>query len=237
MHARAGTYEKMSKYPNMIARMDTCNLVVRPKKYGSGESFNNHLRFALSALLPILVQYFAVRDTTTGLVGILSGMLGLGCFSLATKPWCQPWLTSLSIGLYSTSEFTMPSVRSILSKTVGPDEKCRKFATLTVHLNEAYLLESIIRVIPGSMTVLSPGLGMAIASGLQIVPAVCLLCLHFNQEQNDIRTPLYDGEASERLSGLPDSPTPGSKTSPHRRIAIRIPAPEENEPHEECVTK
>jgi hypothetical protein len=53
MHARAGTYEKMSKYPNMIARMDTCNLVVRPKKYGSGESFNNHLRFALSALLQI----------------------------------------------------------------------------------------------------------------------------------------------------------------------------------------
>jgi hypothetical protein len=42
------TYEKISKYPHMIAKMATCNLVVLPKKYGNGASFNNHLRFALS---------------------------------------------------------------------------------------------------------------------------------------------------------------------------------------------
>jgi hypothetical protein len=42
------TYEKISKYPHIIAKIATCNLVVLPKKYGNGASFNNHFRFALS---------------------------------------------------------------------------------------------------------------------------------------------------------------------------------------------
>ena len=160
-------------------------------------------------VLPILVQCCRVRDTTTGLMGVLSRMMGLGCLSLATKPW----IALLSLGLYFMSEFAMPSVRSILSKIVGPDEKSQIFAFLSAQQSIAFLLSSTFMLIPGSMTVLFPGLGMAIAAGLQIVPFACLLYLRSALDENNLAVTLWDEEASETLSESSENLTESSDPS------------------------
>lgn len=60
IHLVKMTYEKIKRYPSMMAKMATCSLVTRPKMDLNGVSTNNHLLFMRSALL----QQASIRPPT-----------------------------------------------------------------------------------------------------------------------------------------------------------------------------
>ena len=75
---------------------------------------------SLAFLLPVLVQKLPkFKDTFVGAIGFLSKSAGLILFGFATKPT----LVFMCIPLFIFSEYTMPSIRSMLSKLVEHDER------------------------------------------------------------------------------------------------------------------
>lgn len=132
--------------------------------------------FSLVLVLPLCLRFLDMADTTSGLLGALSRLLGLTSLAFAT----EDWMLYMTIGLFSLSEFAMPSIRSIFSKIVDPQEKSQIFAFMSAQQSLAYVLTGIILLFPGSLTTLFPGFGMAIGALFQIVPISTLLYLKFS---------------------------------------------------------
>lgn len=158
---------------------------------------------ALVVLLPVCLRLFKMKDATLGCVGIASRMLGLAGLAASTTSW----IAYTSLAFFSLSEFALPSVRSILSKVVGPNEKSQIFAFMSAQQSLAFAVTSTILLIPGFMTATFPGLGMAIASAMQTVPLAIMLYLYFALDVNTLLTPTCVGDQSENYESTEDSIT------------------------------
>ena len=164
---------------------------------------------ALVFVLPLCLRYLGMKDTTSAMLGSLSRLFGLTSLAVADVDW----MLYLSIVLFSLSEFAMPSIRSILSKIVGPNEKSQIFAFMSAQQSLAYVLTGVILLFPGSMTSLFPGFGMAVGAVFQTVPILALLYLrlvvHIDYQRkprshgNDSLGYGSDSTTSTRLEGEP----------------------------------
>ncbi|XP_003744584.1 uncharacterized protein LOC100900210 [Galendromus occidentalis] len=148
----------------------------KPAKYSFYHAFMVFAQGSMLVIvLPLCLRFFGIRDTTTGIIGAVSRLLGLTGLAAAT----EDWMFYLTIAFFSFSEFAMPAVRSILSKIVDQNEKSQIFGLMGAQQSLAFVLTGIILLFPGSMTTLFPGFGMAVGAVFQIVPILTLLYLRF----------------------------------------------------------
>ncbi|GFQ64978.1 MFS domain-containing protein [Trichonephila clavata] len=129
--------------------------------------------FALICIFPVLYHFPRFPDQFIGILGLVSRILGLAVFGLSTNQY----MIYSCIALYIFSEFPVPAIRSMLSKTVSSDEKGRIFAFTTILQNLCYMLGSFIL-----MTVFTEfsfhGLCFEIAAGLQAIALIIIVYLY-----------------------------------------------------------
>ena len=125
----------------------------------------------LMSVAPLLSRT-RLPDAGLALLGFASKLLFLLNLSLSRST------TQLYVGvaLAAFSEFTMPAIRSMLSKLVEADERGKAFAFLGLLQNVCSFAGSIAfpSLYRASLTFF-PGLAFAVAAGLQLVPATLVL--------------------------------------------------------------
>ncbi|OQR80013.1 proton-coupled folate transporter-like [Tropilaelaps mercedesae] len=153
--------------------------------------------------LPICLRFFRMKDSTSGLLGALSRLVGLMWLAISK----QSWMVYLSVVLLSMSEFVMPSVRSIISKIVGSNEKAQLFAFMSALQSFAFLTGSFL--FTGLYNVTSknlfPGFGFALAGSLQVIPVATFIYLHFALDVNALSAPLCTEEEIPRYDSTEES--------------------------------
>lgn len=182
---------------------------VKEMKWSFKEYSNYHsIQFAvegiaLICIFPFLYRFPNFPDQFICILGLASRILGLVMFGLSTNQY----MVYSCIALYLFSEFPVPSIRSMLSKTVSSDEKGRIFAFTTILQNLCYLLGSFVL-----MTVFTEfsfhGLCFEIAAGLQAIAVIIMVYLYITRRtyitayetiQNE------DGSVSEICTVVPSS--------------------------------
>lgn len=130
---------------------------------------------SLILLLPFL-EYVMPRisESTIGFLGFMSKGLGLLNISLAQNT-LQVYLGLL---LYLFSDYSMPSIRTLMSRAVTQDERGKAFAFLGAIQNVAqfacsFLFPAIFRWAPKTL----PGLPFLIASIIQFIACCTILFL------------------------------------------------------------
>ncbi|CAL1294147.1 unnamed protein product [Larinioides sclopetarius] len=132
---------------------------------------------ALICIFPLLYRFPWVPDHCIGMLGLFSRFLGLAVFGLSALTTYSDYMVYSCILLFIFSEFPVPALRSILSKTVDSDENGRIFAFTTVLQNLCFLLSSFVL-----MTLFTEssfkGLSFEVAAGLQGIAFFILLYLY-----------------------------------------------------------
>ncbi|GFU02839.1 MFS domain-containing protein [Nephila pilipes] len=131
---------------------------------------------ALICIFPVLYHFPRFPDQLIGILGLFSRISGLVLFGLSTNKY----MIYSCIALYMFSEFPVPAIRSMLSKTVSSDEKGRIFAFTTILQNLCYILGSFVL-----MTVFTEfsfhGLCFEVAAGLQALALMIMAYLYFTR--------------------------------------------------------
>ncbi|CAL1294148.1 unnamed protein product [Larinioides sclopetarius] len=132
---------------------------------------------ALICIFPLLYRFPWVPDHCIGMLGLLSRFAGFTVFGLSALATHSDYMVYSCILLFIFSEFPVPALRSILSKTVDSDENGRIFAFTTVLQNLCFLLSSFVL-----MTLFTEssfkGLSFEVAAGLQGIAFFILLYLY-----------------------------------------------------------
>ena len=128
---------------------------------------------SLALLLPILVQKMPkFRDTFVGMVGFMSKSAGLILFGFGTKPE----LVFLCIPVFVFSEYTMPSIRSMLSKLVEHDEKGKILAFVATIQNLITLIGGYVFYTMFDATVIwFPGFTFVAVGLVQLLAIIMLM--------------------------------------------------------------
>ncbi|XP_054724415.1 proton-coupled folate transporter-like [Uloborus diversus] len=140
----------------------------------------NSIQFAVEGIallfgLPTLFHFFHVPDYFVGIIGILSKVAGFIVFGLSKN---DAMIYSCA-ALFIFSEFPVPVLRSMLSKTVDADEKGRIFAFATILQNLSYFLGSLtLTTIFKNTESFFPGLCFEVAAGLQVLALLIFLFLY-----------------------------------------------------------
>ncbi|XP_055935851.1 proton-coupled folate transporter-like isoform X2 [Argiope bruennichi] len=156
---------------------------------------------ALICIYPLLHRFPRVPDHCIGMLGLFSRFTGLVVFGLSALSTNHDYMVYSCIILYMFSEFPVPALRSILSKTVASDERGRIFAFTTVLQNICFLLGSF-----SLMTVFTEtsfhGLSFEVAAGLQGIAFVIMLYLYLTRSTyiTAYETIEHDGSVSEICS-------------------------------------
>lgn len=127
---------------------------------------------SLIIILPLSYYKFGPKDALFSSLGFFSKAIGLCNFgaSITTGQ------TFATIALLALSEFTMPAIRSLMSKLVSVDERAKAFSFLGSLQNLVQFLASLI--FPTIFTLTSqffPGLVFQVAALLQTFAAVILM--------------------------------------------------------------
>lgn len=127
---------------------------------------------SLITVVPIVVNYWkGFPDAAIAAVGFLSKGAGLALLGTATSTTVM----FLCVAIFSFSEYTMPPIRSLISKTVGPDEKGKAFAFIGAVQNIVTFIGGIVfSSIFASSINWFPGLAFELVAALQLI-AVLLL--------------------------------------------------------------
>ncbi|GIY71615.1 MFS domain-containing protein [Caerostris extrusa] len=102
--------------------------------------------FALVCIFPLLQRFPRIPDHFIGMLGLFSKCIGLTVFGLSVLSSQHDYMIYSCIALYMFSEFPVPALRSMLSKTVSPDEKGKIFAFTTILQNMCYLIAFLIMI-------------------------------------------------------------------------------------------
>lgn len=174
----------ISSFGSVIQVILTFSFVKNPQTLNwdsSTYSLYSGLNFLLSGMsliliLPVTYHFWpSFPDTFVCLLGLASKGAGLLNFGLSTTTTHA----FISIILYMFSEYTMPSLRSIISKLVDEDEKGKAFSFLGSLSNLVQLMGSFI--LPTIFTQVVhwfPGLPFVIVAALQLIG--CILLLYVN---------------------------------------------------------
>lgn len=152
--------------------------------------------------LPVCLRFFRMKDTTSGFLGALSRFCGLFWMSIASRAW----MMYFTVFVLSMSEFAMPSIRSIISKIVGPNEKAQVFAFMSALQSFAFMTGSLLFLGLFPMTKdIFPGFVFALAACFQIIPVLSFIYLHFTLDANALSVPLRTEEEIPRCESTEDS--------------------------------
>ncbi|KAG8181136.1 hypothetical protein JTE90_002496 [Oedothorax gibbosus] len=218
---RAREMGKRKKVLLMLVALFACNLGTVVQTYLGyyyvktqlGWSFANYTNFysvqlgvegfALLIFLPFLLHFFHVSDYIVIALGLISRISSFAVFGLSTKDY-MVW-SCAAICIFS--EFPVPAFRSMLSKTVGPDEKGRIFAFTTVLMNICFLLGSFVLMTLFNLLDFR-GFCFVMVAAIQGISLLILVYLYFTRKTsitNSETTENDDGSVSEITSPLTDS--------------------------------
>lgn len=160
---------------------------------------------ALVLVLPLSLRFLNIKDSTTGLFGASSRLLGLAGLAFATKNW----MLYATLAVFSLSEFAMPSLRSILSKIVAPHEMSQIFALMSAHVSMGNVLTGVILLFPDALTSLFPGFGIAMGAAVQVVPILSLLYLRYFVRIDNLPRPTQDASKHSNYGAVSSSTEAG----------------------------
>ncbi|XP_067131900.1 proton-coupled folate transporter-like [Centruroides vittatus] len=146
--------------------------------YFSGENFAIS-GTALLIGLPAAYHFCKIKDTTAGIMGISSRMIGLIFLGLSyTKV-----MMFISPLFFIFSDYSVPALRSILSKLVNANETGKLFAFMASLQNISFLTGTVFNAIylhtPNYFC-------FELVAGFQAIALCILIFLHRNLEQENI---------------------------------------------------
>ncbi|KAI1301223.1 Proton-coupled folate transporter [Halotydeus destructor] len=153
---------------------------------------------SLITFLPLMLTLRPnLPETICGIIGFASKAIGLMLFGLATTSE----MVYATLILYVFSDYTMPSIRSMLSKSVGADEKGKIFALVAVVQNitatiAGYCLYSIFSLSISWF----PGLAFELIAAVQLIAIFLLVVIQMMNKE-------------ERKESSPELESPGAKHS------------------------
>ncbi|XP_046571893.1 proton-coupled folate transporter-like [Haliotis rubra] len=139
------------------------------------ENFTRSL--TLVTVLPLCRK---MRDTTVGLWGLASKIIGLVVLGLSTKTW----LTFLVVIFAMFQGFPATVVRSLMSSMVSQGEQGRLFGLVAAVESIASLLASLLfnQLYPLSLGFF-PGFCFLLAAGLFVIAVALMLWLHLDSQR------------------------------------------------------
>ncbi|XP_035217713.1 proton-coupled folate transporter-like [Stegodyphus dumicola] len=128
--------------------------------------------------LPLIIHFLHVSDHFVAILGLFSRMAGYMVYGLSTNDA----MVYSCAALYMFSEFPIPALRSILSKTVDAGERGSIFAFMTILQNLCYLLGSLIL---GTIFNASSfrGLSFEVVAAMQALALIIILYLYFTRKK------------------------------------------------------
>ena len=138
---------------------------------------------ALIIILPISYHFWkSLPDTLVTTIGFLSKGIGLLNFAVSTSTT----QTFITIILLMFNEYTMPSMRSMISKLVDDDEKAKSFSFLGSLQNLIQFFGSLIlpTIFTSSLNSF-PGLSFVIVSIFQFMACLIIVFIHFKLPTHD----------------------------------------------------
>nr|XP_015909337.1 proton-coupled folate transporter isoform X2 [Parasteatoda tepidariorum] len=151
--------------------------------------------------LPTLLYFCHVPDHIFAALGMISRIAGFVMFGLSYTVG----MVYSCAALYMLSEFPVPALRSMLSKTVNADEKGKIFAFTASLQNLCYLLGSFI--LTTIFTEVSfKGLCFEVVAGLQGIALIIIIYLYFTRHEYVMvyETVVNDGSVTETSYVAPD---------------------------------
>ncbi|XP_046343788.2 solute carrier family 46 member 3-like isoform X2 [Haliotis rufescens] len=145
-------------------------------RFGYYKGLENFTRsLTLVTVLPLCRK---LRDTTLGLWGLASKIIGLVVIGFST----QTWLTFLVVIFAMFQGFPAAVVRSLMSSMVSKGEQGRLFGLVAAVESVASLLASLLfnQLYPASLAFF-PGFSFLLAAGLCVIAAAIMLWLHLDQ--------------------------------------------------------
>lgn len=160
---------------------------------------------SIVVIMPLCLTFLQMKDATAGFLGALSRCLGLFWMSFATSSKS----VYITLAMLSLSEFAVPSIRSLVSKIVGSNEKAQVFAFMSVLQSFAFFTGSLIFV--GLFETTSarfyPGFGFTLAGCLQLIPVAILAYLYFALDMDTLRDrPFQSEQEYSRYQSTDDTP-------------------------------
>ncbi|XP_071081154.1 lysosomal proton-coupled steroid conjugate and bile acid symporter SLC46A3-like [Haliotis cracherodii] len=158
-----------------------------PTTFGYYKGLENFTRsLTLVIVLPLCRT---MRDTTLGLWGLASKIIGLVMIGLS--PWT--WLVFLVVIFAMFQGFPAAVVRSLMSSMVSQAEQGRLFGVVAAVESIASLLASLLfnELYPESLAFF-PGFSFLLAAGLCVIAAAIMLWLHL-----DLRKMVHGGIQQE----------------------------------------
>lgn len=142
---------------------------------------------ALLLGLPVAYHFFKMRDTTAAIMGISSRMAGLIFLGLARSDR----MMFICPVFFIFSDYSIPALRSILSKLVNADETGKLFAFMASLQNISFLTGTLFNTI---YLYTSPYFCFELVAGFQALALGILIFLHINLEKRTITYTEMDPE-------------------------------------------
>lgn len=183
--------------------------------YGYFKALENFLRgFAVLAFVPVLKRRFKIRDTTLGIIGLISKVFASVVLGLASETWHIFVVAVIGI----LQGFTSAALSSIMSSMVEKNEQGKLFGLIATMESIAILFATLVfnNLYPVTLSFFR-GFCFLISAGLLVIAFIVMIYLHRSFEG---RESLSYSKMTNDTSTESEAINSGSSTEEEQNITI-----------------